>query len=133
MEIDLIDLAKKVFTEKPKEAKNYQLSFDALGLKDMYEMLLTFLVEGLKMKWGVDGKINMNNLSNDDLLLIDKYMKSVGIKVNLDILTQENYDLIKNIMIPYDKYIIRQNTKLCEMKYPLRCGNLYHVISFDLI
>ena len=68
MEIDLIDLAKKVFTEKPKEAKNYHLSFDALGLKDMYEMLLTFLVEGLKMKWGVDGKINMNNLSNEDLL-----------------------------------------------------------------
>ena len=133
MEIDLVDLAKKVFTETPKEAKNYQLSFDALGLKEMYEMLLTFLVEGLKSKWGVEGKINMNNLSNNDVLLIDKYMKSVGIKVNLDILTKENYELIKNIMIPYDKYIIKHNTKLCEMKYPLRCGDLYHVISFDLI
>ena len=72
MEIDLVDLAKKVFTEKPKEEKKYQLSFDALGLKEMYEMLLTFLVEGLKCKWGVEGKINMNNLSNNDILLIDK-------------------------------------------------------------
>jgi hypothetical protein len=133
MEIDLVDLAKKVFKETPKPPKNYQLSFDAYGLKEMYEMLLTFLVEGLKTKWGVDGKINMNNLSNDDLQLIDNYMKSVGIKVNLDILTKENYELIKNIMIPYDKYIIKNNTKLCEMKYALKCGDLYHVISFDLI
>ena len=55
MEIDLNNLAVKIFTRGNFDEK-IQVSFETLGLKDLFEMLLTLLTEGLKIFFGdVDG------------------------------------------------------------------------------
>ena len=48
MEIDLNNLAVKIFTRSNFDEK-IQVSFETLGLKDLFEMLLTLLTEGLKI------------------------------------------------------------------------------------
>ena len=143
MEIDFDDLVEKVFTEPPKPEKTYFISLDS-DLRDLFTMLLQFLTNGLKILYGdEEGKVDIFSVSNNPqrLIEIDKYMKSVGIIVNLDYYNQLQWihRQAVNTYTSFDKKIITNNTKLNEMEYcfirqiPNQTESHYFLISFDIL
>ena len=129
MEIDLNNLAVKIFTRSNFDEK-IQVSFETLGLKDLFEMLLTLLTEGLKIFFGdANNKINLDNLNTEDFILLNKCLNKLDFSVNIEkmtiyeFITKENY---KN----YSKIIMTNNTKLHDLKMEFHSGNHYYVVSF---
>ena len=133
LEIDLENLAYKVFIEEPKPQNYFNLSFDAMDLKDLFEMLITFFVEGLKKMYGdKDNKVNLNLLNEKEFNHIKKCMKSINIDVDLEIKEKIDWDVhYKPTFIPYNRMIINTNTKLRDLKVDLLSGNYYYIISFN--
>ena len=107
-------------------------------------MLLQFLTNGLKILYAdQEGKVDIFSVSNNPqrLIQIDKYMKSVGIVVNLDYYNELQWihRQAVNTYTPFDKKIITNNTKLNEMEYcfirqiPNQTEAHYFLISFDVL
>lgn len=133
LEIDLQNLAYKVFIDEPKPRNHFNLSFDAYDLRELFEMLLTFFVEGLKKLYGdKEQKVNLNLLNEKDFSNIKKCMESINIGIDLQIKNKiywESYK--KKDFIPYDKLLINNNTKLKDLKVDLLSGDYYYIISFN--
>jgi hypothetical protein len=133
LEIDLQNLACKVFIEVPKPTNYFNLSFDAYDLKELFEMLLTFFVEGLKKLYGdTEQKVNLNLLTEKEFSHIKKCMKSINIGIDLEIKEKLYWELYhKKNFIPYNKIVVNNNTKLTDLKVDLLSGDFYYIISFN--
>ena len=53
-EFDINEITKRVFSEEVKPPKSIQLLFDNITLKEVFEVLLTFTVNGMKHKFSQD-------------------------------------------------------------------------------
>ena len=80
IELDAYQIADKVFSSKTIDT-NY--SFENLDLKTLFEMLLIIVTEGLKKFYGVDNKINIVELTTENITNINNYMKKIGVKTKL--------------------------------------------------
>ena len=62
-EITLDNLIEKIFSEPVKPPKSIQISFsENKTLKEVFENLLTFLVNGMKLKYSLDDPLFCNNI-----------------------------------------------------------------------
>lgn len=137
VEIDLEDLAFKVFTKLPTPPKSINVMFEDLGLKDLFEALLTFLVTGLKIRYPSEEnneKVDLHLLKEDDLKKINEYMNSIGFSVRIDIFNLgeclgDGFTLFKD----YTQIVISNKTKLSELKCKFIVYGKIYVVSFDLI
>lgn len=137
VEIDLEDLAEKVFTKLPSGEKSINVMFEDLGLKELFEALLTFLVTGLKIRFPSEEnseKVDLHLLTENDLKKINQYMNSIGFSVKI-----EKFDLgewigvASSLFKDYTKVVISNNTKLSELKCKFIVNGSMYVVSFDFI
>ena len=149
LEGDIYQLAKKVFSERVGPPNSIRPSFDGLSLKETYEELMIFLVEGLKIKYGQSGeqheqaeqqheqqerKIELQNLTPTELLEINAYMQSIGLILKLDVYSVADWYFGKGIdYIPYDKLEITKKTPLSALQYAFLIQNNYYVVAFDFL
>ena len=131
-EIDLEKLVAKVFKGNPESPNKYPIFLDTYDLRGGFEMLLTILVEGMKIKYQTD-RINMSLLGVEDFNIISKHINSIGIKLNLDKYTIEEWELLKSNFKAYNEIIINNSTKLKDLKVCLLGGDHYYKISFDIL
>ena len=128
------DFIKYIFNSEPQAVKSIKLELDPplknknIGLH-IFEQLLQIFVDGLKFKYSINGKVDINQLTKNDLNKMKLYFKSFGFTVNINILNK--FIPKKNPFI--DKDLIKQNTKLNEFFYDLNRNNLIYRISFDFI
>lgn len=137
VEIDLEDLAEKVFTKLPSEPKSINVMFEDLGLKELFEALLTFLVTGLKIRYPSSEnpeKVDLHLLTEQDLKKINQYMNSIGFSVKIEEFNLGEWlGVASSLFKDYTKVVISNNTKLSELKCKFVIhGNMY-VVSFDII
>lgn len=136
VEIDLFDLAEKVFTKLPEAPKSIPIMFEDLGLKELFEALLTFLVEGLKIRYPSkdEGKVDLHLLTEDDLKRINEYMNSIGFLVNIDIVTLGEWIVGKGATyVDYSNIVVSNKTKLNELKCKFVVYEKIYVVNFDYI
>jgi hypothetical protein len=147
LEGDIYQLAQKVFSVKPGPPNSICPSFDGLSLKETYEELMIFLVEGLKIKYGQaqqgqaeqtklssQGKIELQNLTPTELLEMNAYMQSLGLLLKLDVYSVADWYFDKGLdYIPYDKLEITQKTPLNALHYAFLIQNNYYVVAFDFL
>lgn len=136
VEIDLYDFAEKVFTKLPADPKSIPVMFEDLGLKELFEALLTFLVEGLKIRYPSkdEGKVDLHLLSEDDLKRINQYMNSIGFLVNIDIVTLGEWIMGRGALFTdYSKIIVSSKTMLNELKCKFVVNDKIYVVNFDYI
>ena len=133
MEIDLEDLAHKVFIKNPEPPNSFDLSFDAFDFKNLFEMLLTFFVEGLKKLYkNKNNKVNLSLLTKENLIHIKKCMLSIGIEVIIDIYNINTWMLIhEQTFKKYDEILINNNTCLKDLKVVFFSGNQAYKILFN--
>ena len=59
--------------------------------KHMYEQLLQIFVEGLKFLWGKEDKVNIGDLTLENIGLMQQYFKSFNIDLQFNMFLEENY------------------------------------------
>lgn len=137
LEGDIYQLAKKVFSKPPGKPNSICPSFDGLSLKETYEELMVFLVEGLKIKYGSNeqqSKIELQNLTPKELLELNAYMQSLGLILKLDVYSVADWYFDKGLdYIPYDQLEITRNTPLSALQYVFLIQNNYYLVTFDFL
>ena len=148
LEGDIYQLSKKVFSKKAGPPNSICPSFDGLSLKETYEELMIFLVEGLKIKYGQSGeheqgenaenkderKIELHNLTPTELVEINAYMQSLGLILKLDVYSVADWYFGKGLdYISYDKLEITKKTPLSALQYAFLIQNNYYVVAFDFL
>lgn len=114
-ECDLTELTNRIFKEEPKAPKSYMISFDNICMKEVFEALLTFLVNGMKILYGnSNGVVEIQHFNINTFEILRQYILSIGF--DLVVNPYNNEDWKTNIFphfvqfnnLPYDetqKYI----------------------------
>jgi len=120
---DADDFTIFLFSHKPNEPNSIKLELDEPGKNKhiglhIFQQLLQIYVDGLKYLYGDgsnEGKVNINDLTEENIELMKKYFISIGFHVILDVYTRENY--ISKPDIFSDHSLIKKNTMLDEFFY----------------
>ena len=76
---DFIDL---VFLNPPVGRKQIVVSFQIENLKQLFQELVHITTEGMKILFGNGEKVNLSNLSSNDMTLLGDYFLSFGIELH---------------------------------------------------
>lgn len=134
-ELEIDDLITKIFSESPKPSHSIQLSFvNQMGVKDLFEFLLTFITSGSKILFGGNnGTVNIAKWTDIEYNILNRYCKSIGFEFILDRYSTEEEQLINFKTMSYKKKEITNYTKLETLKLPIKCQNDIFVFSFNLL
>ena len=134
-EFDINEITKRVFSEEVKPPKSIQLLFDNITLKEVFEVLLTFTVNGMKHKFSQDGvTVDIESLSEQDIAEIARYVNSIGFNLVINTYSQNEFNtnifpwFVEFNNYPYDE----KETDLTKYQY-LITKDKYYVISFNFI
>jgi hypothetical protein len=85
----------------------------------IFQELLQIFVDGLKYFFSDkdDGKVDINNLTEENIDLMKRYFLSIGFQLILDVFTPDDY--ISKPDIFKDHSLIRENTMLDEYFYEI--------------
>ena len=86
------DFAEKLFVNEPKEPHSIPIGIDiddTLNVEILSKFLIEIFVEGMKILYGdEDGQVALENLNDAQFKRINKFMQSIGFKVNLEVYPQ---------------------------------------------
>lgn len=130
-EMDVYEIANNIFTNDSFTSEHYTIHNS--DLKTHFEMLIIILTEGLKLFYGNAGKVNLDLLSLDNFEKIKQYMRKIKIEMFLTIFDYNTWFKGKKneIFIPYDQITITQNTKLEQLYFIFKSSKIY-IINFKL-
>ena len=129
-----------VFSNKPQEKGVIKLE---CGLPDegkpfnkhMYEQLLQIFVEGLKFLWGKENKVNLKDLTIENISLMKEYFLSFNVDLQFSMFLEKNY-----IFKPYiygNPVLEQKYTKISDYFYQVLIEKdnqmWYYRISFELL
>ena len=135
-EITLDNLIEKIFNEPVKPPKSIYLSFqNNKTLKEVFEQLLTFTVNGMKLKYSFDGNtVNIEDLTAKNIEDLKGYINSIGFTLKIAEYTQEEF--AKNIFpyfVQFNNMEYDPNEKdLTKYQFLIQKQKCY-IISFDFI
>lgn len=122
-----------IFNNEPKSIKSINLEFQTNNLKDLFEDLLDIFTQGMIIKYGVNNKVDLSKLNEQNIINFNKYFNSFGINLNILIEQYNLYNTEKYSNLKYTNININQNTKLEDLKLPFLSNNIVYIISFNLI
>ncbi len=125
-------IAKNIFTKEVKPPGTVAFTVDEdMSIKEIFEMLLMIFTEGMKILYGVDGKVDLNSLREKDFLKVQDYFKSFGFCCNYNVYLPSEASKIDFESRKYSNITITSKTKLKDLRLPLKCGPRIFEISFD--
>ena len=116
------DFINYLFSHSPKEKGEVKLELPLnepgknLGLHE-FEQLLMILVDGLKYFNGENGKVDINNLTENDIQKVNSYFLSMNYEVQLDIFPTLNEYVFKYPNYFKDPKHITKDTELKDYYY----------------
>ena len=122
-----------IFSNKPLKDKSIKIEFDGIkNQKDLFECMLMFLTNGLKVKYGnKNGIVFLNNLEKKNFIEIKQYFRSFGINFFYEKVLISNNSDFKKHMIDFSKY--KNNTKFNEFIFTLYSKPYIYKFSFDFL
>ena len=132
MEIELEDLVITLFSNPPGEVNTHLISFDTGNLIQLFESLLLIFTNGMKLLFGnSNGVVELDNLSEEDMELFQKYFNSIGYLFYFDIYDDTNDNRDKTQSMKYTNLNLDSNSQLKELYFPLLCKDKIYLINFD--
>lgn len=116
------DFINYLFSDSPREKGEVKLELPLnergknLGLHE-FEQLLMIFVDGLKYFYGINGKVNINNLTKEDIQKVNEYFLSMNYEVQLDIFPTMNEYIFKHPNYFKDQKHITKDTELKDYYY----------------
>ena len=116
------DFINYLYSNAPKDAGEVKLELPLnepgknLGLHE-FEQLLMIFVDGLKYFYGINGKVDINVLTEDDIQKVNSYFLSMNYEVHLDIFPTMNEYIFKYPNYFKDQKHITNTTELKDYYY----------------
>ena len=120
-----------LFGNKPQNKNSIKLELDMpdkdkhIGLH-IFEQLIQTFVDGLKYLYGDDGKVNIQNLTAENIDLMKRYYSSIGYRLLFETFDKSNYVAKPNVFIQHE--LIKENTMLDEFYYEVLSETKDHSI-----
>ena len=123
--LDAKQLYDMVFIETNSDNLK-KLDFTDIDIRTFFELLIIITVNGIRfLFYNNSEKINIELLTENELIVINKYLSKINIRLDIEIITEEQ---IKNKSImSYKDIIITNRTKLEELKYLLYKSNIFMI------
>ena len=137
-ECSIEELTKTVFSNEPKPPKSYLISFSENCMREVFEALLTFLVDGMKSLYAKEsGKVYISELSPEQFNYLKRYMNSIGFDLIITEYTQSEWEtnifpyFVQFNNMPYDFSV----SDLTIYQYAISCEDLgkHYIVSFATI
>ena len=125
------DFIKFLFGKKPREKNTIKLELGMpeknkhIGLH-IFEQLIQVFVDGLKYLYGDDGKVDIQDLTEENIEQMKKYYKSIGYKLLFETFDKSNYEAKPNVFMEHD--LIKEDTMLDEFYYEVLSETVDHKI-----
>lgn len=124
-------ISEKIFEGEPKKVKSIQIEFsnDELENKEtdfnkkIFDMLLEIFYDGMKKFHLRNGKVNLEEVSNDEFNNIKEYFWSAGFDVF--------YKLIKDNEVVFKNDYKEKKSELKDYYLNLKTNNFTYQIYFD--
>tara|TARA_Y100000389_G_scaffold194676_1_gene225025 strand:+ start:398 stop:787 length:390 start_codon:yes stop_codon:yes gene_type:complete len=124
-------ISEKIFEGEPKKVKSIQIEFsnDELENKEtdfnkkIFDMLLEIFYDGMKKFHLKNGKVNLEEVSNDEFNKIKEYFWSTGFDVF--------YKLIKDNEVVFKNDYKEKKSELKDYYLNLKTDNFIYQIYFD--
>ena len=118
------DFIEYLFSKEPKDKDSIQLESPPIDPdKNMglyiFEQLLMIFVDGLKYFYGVNDKVNINELSQQDIEKVNKYFISMNYSANLEVFPTMNDYKFKFPNYFKNQEHIKNDTKLEDFYYEI--------------
>lgn len=134
MEVDLEQLIISIFSEPPGEPRSKTISFDTNNLKQLFESLLMIFTNGMKLLFGNQiGRVELQNLNEDDIGIVQRYFNSMGFNFYFDIYDDSNDNREKTQAMKYTNITMTSDVRLEHMFFPLLSQGKIYLINFDYI
>ena len=125
------DFIEFLFSKNPQDENTIKLELGIpnknkhIGLH-IFEQLIQIFVDGLRYLYGDDGKVNIQNLSEDNIELMKQYYLSIGYKLIFETFDKTNYIAKPNMFMEHK--LIKKNTMLNEFYYEVLSETVEHKI-----
>lgn len=129
-----------LFSSKPKEKKTIKLELNE-PLKDIklslhiFQELLMIFTAGMKYLFSNGtGKLNIDEITDENIKLMDEYFMSFGFNIILEVFTIKDY--LSNMKIPnyfVDKNLINDDTHIKDIYYEMTSNGKIYRISFNFL
>lgn len=132
-ELEIDELAETIFYDLPKPKFSIQIQFDTENVKNLFESLLSLTTNGMRIKYGDNnGKVNLSNLTELNLINFNEYMHSFGIHMNIEV--EKFNPLLKDYeKMKYQNQTITGQTLLKELNFLVLEKGFVYIISFDYL
>ena len=126
-EIDIDSLVNTIFSDHPKDECSINLALGSFpSLEELSDVLTYITVMGIKKIFSVNNeKIRLSDMTNDNINLIKRYVRSFGFNLNLEILS------IDEISLKIKKE--NEEKKLSDYIYTIKTKENKFLFSFDHI
>ena len=125
------DFIKFLFGNTPQDKNLIKLELGQpeknkhIGLH-IFEQLIQIFVDGLKYLYGDDGKVNILDLTDDNIEEMKKYYLSIGYQLLFETFDKTNYETKPNVFMEH--YLINDDTMLDEFYYEVLSETIDHKI-----
>ena len=134
MEVELEELIYSIFTQPPSEPNSKPITFDTQNLKQLFESLLIIFTNGMKLLFGnSSGVVDLQNLSEENIMLVQQYFESMGFRFYFDIYDDSNENRDKTQQMKYTNIPLSRQTRLKDLFFPLLSMGKIYLINFDYI
>ena len=89
---------------------------------------------GMKYLFSNEDKLDVTKLTKDDIELINRYFKSMGFQINVEMFTIVDY--LDNMKVPnyfLKQELIQENTPLDSIYYETSLDGHIYRVSFDFL
>lgn len=159
--LDYDNFIEEFFGSEPSEKNSVMVSLDCDNITELFEKLVLLFKDGLVFFFaGEDKKINLEDLSSDQIEHINKYFNSLFMNVNFKILSIKDIEKYENEIInttnaitvsymvnegdtdstPYKMELIDlldykhlMSNLLEDRRFRLRKGNYVYIIWFNML
>ena len=125
------DFIEFLFSKNPQDKNSIKLELGMpekgkhIGLH-IFQQLIQIFVDGLRYLYGDDGKVNIQNLSEDNIELMKQYYLSIGYKLIFETFDKTNYVAKPNIFMEHK--LIKEDSMLNDFYYEVLSETVEHKI-----
>lgn len=97
--MNISNLSKKIFLNEIKPFKSIQVEFDNTeDESELFQSLVSIFTEGMILLFGKNGKVNLEEITNDEFLKVIQYFRSFGIQINVHKFYIKQIEFMENNM-----------------------------------
>ena len=159
--LDYDNFIEEFFGSEPRNKNSVMVSLDCDNLTELFEKLMLLFKDGLVYFFaGEDKKIDLENLTSDQIQHINKYFNSLFIDINFKVLSIKDIEKYENEIInanhtktvsymvnkgdtdstPYKMelldlldYKVLMSKRLEDRRFRLRKANYVYIIWFNML